>query len=84
MLYLGEEQPMSTFTSIEEWIVDVTNRLESWYTEAQTYTPYNMLEFKHVQFHHLKARIYRPTPRLSAKSVQDWGIVLESSRVRPS
>ncbi|KAL3471652.1 hypothetical protein BJX99DRAFT_266546 [Aspergillus californicus] len=80
VLYLGEEMHKSTFTSIDEWILDVTSRLDAWYTEAQTYTPYNMLEFKHLQFHHLKARIYRPTPRLRTKSAQDLGIVLESSR----
>ncbi|KAL2840503.1 hypothetical protein BJY01DRAFT_236708 [Aspergillus pseudoustus] len=80
ILYLEEEILMLGFPSVEEWIHDVTSRLDAWYTEAQTYTPYNMLEFKHVQFHHLVARIYRPTPRLRTKSPQDWDIVLRASR----
>ncbi|KAL5341630.1 hypothetical protein BJX70DRAFT_386635 [Aspergillus crustosus] len=80
VLYLEEELLMFGFTSVEEWSRDVTCRLEAWYTEAQTFTPYNMLEFKHVQFHHLVARIYRPTPRLRTKTPQDWVIVLKSSR----
>ncbi|KAF3402671.1 Pyrimidine pathway regulatory protein 1 [Talaromyces pinophilus] len=79
-LYLEEEIPMLGFPSVEEWIQDVTARLDVWYTEAQTYTPYNMLEFKHVQFHHLVVRIYRPTPRLRTKSPQDWEIVLKACR----
>ncbi|KAL3457166.1 hypothetical protein BJX64DRAFT_296160 [Aspergillus heterothallicus] len=80
VLYLEEEILMLGFPSVEEWIHDVTGRLEAWYEEAQTYTPYNMLEFKHVQFHHLIARVYRPTPRLRTKSPSDWEVVLRSSR----
>ncbi|KAL2833331.1 fungal-specific transcription factor domain-containing protein [Aspergillus cavernicola] len=80
VLYLEEDLHKFGSTSVEEWIRDVTSRLETWYREAQTYTPYNMLEFKHVQFHHLKARIHRPTPRLRTTSPQDWGIVLKASR----
>ncbi|KAL3446359.1 hypothetical protein BJX65DRAFT_318810 [Aspergillus insuetus] len=80
VLYLEEEILMLGFPSVEEWIHDVTTRLDVWYTEAQTYTPYNMLEFKHVQFHHLMVRIYRPTPRLRTKSPQDWEIVLKACR----
>ncbi|KAL2864036.1 Zn(II)2Cys6 transcription factor [Aspergillus lucknowensis] len=79
-LYLQEEVLMLGFPSVEEWIQDVTARLDVWYTEAQTYTPYNMLEFKHVQFHHLQVRIYRPTPRLRTKLPQDWEIVLKACR----
>jgi hypothetical protein len=81
VLYLEEEILMLGFPSVEEWIHDVTARLDVWYTEAQTYTPYNMLEFKHVQFHHLIVRIYRPTPRQRTKSPQDWEIVLKACRV---
>ncbi|KAH0421194.1 hypothetical protein CcaCcLH18_13584 [Colletotrichum camelliae] len=61
-----------------DWMLDISSRLETWYTDAQTYTQYNMLEFKHVQFNHLRARIHRPTPRLRTRLPEDWGIVLES------
>ncbi|KAL4887541.1 hypothetical protein BJY04DRAFT_212575 [Aspergillus karnatakaensis] len=80
VLYLEEELLIFGFASVEEWLNDISGRLEAWYAEAQSYTPYNMLEFKHVQLHHLIARIYRPTPRLRTKSPQDWDIVLRSSR----
>lgn len=50
----------------------------SWYKEAEGYTEYNMLEFKHVQFYHLRARIHRPTPRLRTRDFEDRRIVLES------
>lgn len=64
---------------MEDWIVDITSRLVSWYEEAQTYTQYDMLEFKHVQFYHLRARIHRPTPRLRVRDFEDRRVVLESS-----
>lgn len=82
VLYLGDDLPEFTGLPIENWISDVTSRLERWYENAQVYTPYDMLEFKHVQFHHLKARIHRPTPRLRNKTGDDWTIVLHCCRVR--
>ncbi|KAL4941883.1 hypothetical protein BDV06DRAFT_212298 [Aspergillus oleicola] len=80
VLYLEEELHSLGLRSLDDWIQNITSRLELWYMEAQTYTPYNMLEFKHVQFNHLRARIHRPTPRLRVRLPHDWGIVLESSR----
>ena len=64
---------------LDNWILDITARLDAWYQKAQSYTQYNMLEFKHVQFYHLKARIHRPTPRLRLRTPEDRRIVLESS-----
>lgn len=80
VLYLKEDLALHGAT-IGDWITDVTHRLEDWYAKAQTYTQYNMLEFKHVQFYHLRLRIHRPTPTLSIRHPDDWGIVLESSQV---
>ncbi|KAJ9646275.1 hypothetical protein H2204_000938 [Knufia peltigerae] len=65
--------------SIDGWIADISARLDTWYAKAQSYTQYNMLEFKHVQYHHLKARIHRPTPRLRVRTPQDRRLVLESA-----
>ncbi|KAF4927344.1 hypothetical protein CGCF245_v013208 [Colletotrichum fructicola] len=78
VLYLQEDIPALNGTTIGDWMLDISSRLETWYANAQTYTQYNMLEFKHVQFNHLKARIHRPTPRLRTRLPEDWGIVLES------
>lgn len=66
---------------IENWIQDIDGRLEVWYKEAQSYAPFSMLEFRHVQFHHLKARVHRPTPRLRNRTTEDRRIVLEASLV---
>lgn len=82
VLYLQEDIPALNGTTIGDWMLDISSRLETWYANAQTYTQYNMLEFKHVQFNHLRARIHRPTPRLRARLPEDWGIVLESCEVR--
>ncbi|RSL86235.1 hypothetical protein CEP51_002925 [Fusarium floridanum] len=79
VLYLKEDLALNG-VPIGDWIMDINQRLEGWYTEAQTYTQYNMLEFKHVQFYHLRLRIHRPTPTLSIRHPDDWGIVLESSQ----
>ncbi|WQF77244.1 hypothetical protein CDEST_02258 [Colletotrichum destructivum] len=78
VLYLQEDIPTLNGTTIGDWMLDISSRLETWYADAQTYTQYNMLEFKHVQFNHLRARIHRPTPRLRTRLPEDWGIVLES------
>ncbi|KAH8885265.1 hypothetical protein GQ53DRAFT_845580 [Thozetella sp. PMI_491] len=80
VLYLEEDLGKFNAASFENWILDITARLEGWYHEAQGYTEYNMLEFKHVQFHHLKARIHRPTPRLKVKGPADWEVVLGASQ----
>ncbi|KAL2670147.1 hypothetical protein Neosp_015028 [[Neocosmospora] mangrovei] len=81
VLYLKEDVALHG-TTIGDWITGITHRLEGWYAKAQTYTQYSMLEFKHVQFYHLRLRIHRPTPTLSIRHPDDWGIVLESSQER--
>lgn len=82
VLYLVEDLDTFRGGTIADWMSDVSLRLEAWYSEAQTFTQWNMLEFKHVQYNHLKARIHRPTPRLRIRTPEDWSIVLESSKVR--
>jgi hypothetical protein len=79
VLHLEDDVHNFGSTTIENWIRDINHRLELWYQESHVYTPYNMLEFKHVQFHHLKARIHRPTPRLRIRTTEDRRIVLEAS-----
>lgn len=81
VLHLEEDLHKFGCNTIESWIKDITYRLEVWYKKAQSYTQYNMLEFKNVQFHHLIVRIHRPTPRLRSRSAEDWRIVLDSSLV---
>ncbi|KAF2503066.1 hypothetical protein BU16DRAFT_546151 [Lophium mytilinum] len=79
VLHLEEDIHTFGSSTVEDWIVDITGRLVSWYDEAQLYTQYDMLEFKHVQFYHLRARIHRPTPRLRVRDFEDRRVVLESS-----
>ena len=77
------EEDMSTFgqPDVDTWICDIRNRLDIWYEKAQSYAKYSMLEFRHVQFHHLRARIHRPTPRLRVRTPDDRRNVLESSTI---
>lgn len=81
MLHLEEDLTKFGNNTIEEWIESITQRLEQWYETAQSYTKYDMLEFKHVQFHHLMARIHRPTPRLRLRGPDNWKAVLNASSV---
>lgn len=77
VMHLQDDPPETTGATLESWIQDITRRLTAWYEEAKTYAEYGMLEFKHVQFHHLRARIHRPTPRLATRTDADRKIVLE-------
>ncbi|GCB27736.1 hypothetical protein AAWM_10621 [Aspergillus awamori] len=81
VLHLEEDLTKFGNNTIEEWIESITQRLEQWYETAQSYTKYDMLEFKHVQFHHLMARIHRPTPRLRLRGPDNWKAVLNASSV---
>lgn len=79
VLHLEDDLAIFGQPDIDSWIRDISGRLDVWYEKAQTYTQYNMLEFKHVQFHHLRARIHRPTPRLRARTPESRKIVLDAS-----
>ena len=77
VMHLQDDPPETTGSTLESWIEDITRRLMAWYEEAKTYTQYGMLEFKHVQFNHLRARIHRPTLRMATRTDTDRRIVLE-------
>jgi hypothetical protein len=79
VLHLEDDVHNFGSTTIENWIRDINARLDIWYEGSQPYTTFNMLEFKHVQFHHLRARIHRPTPRMRTRTLEDRRIVLEAS-----
>ncbi|KAJ6164214.1 hypothetical protein N7470_002886 [Penicillium chermesinum] len=81
VLHLEEDLQKFGCDTIENWTTDISSRLGEWYETAKLYTPYNMLEFKAVQFHHLIARIHRPTPRLRTRSAEDRQMVLNASLV---
>lgn len=81
VLHLGENMGRFGNTTVDHWIQDISARLESWYNEAQCFTQHNMLEFKHIQFRHLQARIHRPTTRLRSRTPHDRQIVLEASGI---
>lgn len=81
VLHLEEDLTKFGSSTIEDWIESITQRLKRWYEKAQSYTQYDMLEFKHVQFHHLMARIHRPTPRLRLRGPDNWKAVLDASSV---
>jgi len=81
VLHLEEDlQQIGNFITIESWIQDIDSRVELWYSEALQFTQHNMLEFKHIQYNHLRARIHRRTPRLRLRTDEDRRIVLDASR----
>ncbi|RAK94375.1 hypothetical protein BO79DRAFT_135010 [Aspergillus costaricaensis CBS 115574] len=78
VLHLEEDLSKFGSSTIEDWIESITQRLKRWYEKAQSYTQYDMLD---VQFHHLMARIHRPTPRLRMRGPDNWKAVLDASSV---
>lgn len=82
VLHLAEDlSRVGDHTSIDDWIDDVNGRLKKWYDESQCFTRHNMLEFKHIQHRHLRARIHRPTPRLRSRTHADREIELEACQI---
>lgn len=81
VLHLEEDLDRFGHATVDSWIEDIEARLRNWYATAQCFTRHNMLEFKHIQFHHLRARIHRPTPRLRLRTSEDRRMVLEASRI---
>ena len=79
VLHLEEDLQLFGHVEISGWIADMSSRLALWYEKAQSYTRYAMLEFKNVQYNHLRARLHRPTPRLRVRSTDDRQIVLDAT-----
>ncbi|KEF60504.1 uncharacterized protein A1O9_02065 [Exophiala aquamarina CBS 119918] len=79
VLHLEHDLEIFRHVDVSDWISDISSRLARWYAKAQSYTQYNMLEFKHVQYNHLLLRLHRPTPRLRVRSDEDRRIVLDAS-----
>lgn len=80
VLHLEEGLQQFGIATLEDWTNNLTERLESWYRDAQHYTRYNMLEFKHVQYNLLKVRLHRPTPRIRTRALESRSIVLDASK----
>lgn len=70
VLYLQETQAQGDCTDLDRWVEDVTSRLDEWLETARGFSRFQMFEFKMVQHSCVKARIYRPTPRLGARTPQ--------------
>lgn len=60
VLYLERGQPGEMF---DDWLADVTIRLNQWHSKALEFAPEHKLEFRNVQLNFLKGRLHRPTPR---------------------
>ncbi|RFU25998.1 hypothetical protein B7463_g10342, partial [Scytalidium lignicola] len=60
VLYLERGQIGKT---LDEWLADVTIRLDQWHSKALEFAPEYKLEFRNVQLNFLKGRLHRPTPR---------------------
>lgn len=70
VLYLQDTQAQGEFTDLDSWIESITSRLDEWLETAKGFSRFQIFEFKMVQHSCVKARIYRPTPRLEARTPQ--------------
>lgn len=81
VLHLQEDLSQLQNQTIDYWLTDINTRLESWYMKAQQFSIHQMLEFRAVQYAHLKAKLHRPTPRLRIRTASDRQICLEACQV---
>lgn len=81
VLHLEENLQLIGHVEINEWIANMSSRLALWYDKAQSYARYAMLEFRHVQYNHLRMRLHRPTPRLRVRGTEDRRIVLDATQI---
>lgn len=81
VLYLQEDVGLLRDRGMHPWLHDITSRLESWHENAKVYSQHQMLEFRDVQYAHLRAKIHRPTPRLPVRSNEDRLICLDMCQI---
>lgn len=73
-LYLQEEDDPTTHRTaadLNSWIVDISRRLDAWLEKATDFSKFQMLEFRMVQYGLLKARLFRPSPRLESRTTEE-------------
>ncbi|KUI72137.1 Pyrimidine pathway regulatory protein 1 [Cytospora mali] len=70
VLHLQDTQAQGQHTDLDSWIENITSRLDEWLETAEGFSKYQIFEFRMVQYSCLRARIYRPTPRLEARTPQ--------------
>ncbi|XXH00522.1 hypothetical protein Hte_006869 [Hypoxylon texense] len=51
-----------TSQSLQEWIADMTEKLDAWHRKAETFALEQKLEFRNIQFYFQKCRLHRPAP----------------------
>ncbi|KAH8886270.1 hypothetical protein GQ53DRAFT_796879 [Thozetella sp. PMI_491] len=71
VLYLRDSTAMDNKSDLSSWFIEITNRLDNWLEKATEFSRYRMLEFRRVQYGLLKARLFRPTPRIESRSPED-------------
>ncbi|KUJ16400.1 uncharacterized protein LY89DRAFT_586714 [Mollisia scopiformis] len=81
VLHLQQEVTQLQQRTIDQWMIDINTRLESWCQKAQGFSVHQMLEFRDVQYAHLKAKLHRPTPRLRIRTAEDRQICLEACQI---
>jgi Fungal specific transcription factor domain len=70
-LYLQDNLTHASRTDLNAWMVDIIYRLDAWLERAKDFSKYQMLEFRMVQYGLLKARLFRPSPRLESRTPKE-------------
>lgn len=71
VLYLQQEAAQGHSLTVSDWLEGFLARLEEWLVKAEQFSKYEMLEFRMVQYGVLKARLFRPSPRLRNRTPAD-------------
>ncbi|KAJ5736853.1 uncharacterized protein N7483_001978 [Penicillium malachiteum] len=71
VLHLKEDTPKLMERGLTAWISDVSSSLEKWYITTPPNAPIKIVLFRHLMYHYLKAKIYRPNPRIPTRTATD-------------
>jgi predicted nucleic acid-binding Zn ribbon protein len=81
VLHLRETVPFLLNADLTSWFTSINERLTAWHTKARAYSVHQMLEFRDVQYSHLRAKIHRPCPLLRTRTHEDRKICLEACQM---
>jgi hypothetical protein len=77
VLHLLEDTAKLRSQGLDAWLISIESALEEWYVNSEHALPTDSLPFLHTMYFYLKAKIYRPTPRLPNRCSKDQQMCFE-------
>lgn len=70
-----------TSQSLQEWIGDMTEKLDAWHRKAETFALEQKLEFRNIQFYFQKCRLHRPAPNNRNPTLASRLVTIECAKL---